>query len=155
MTLFPIHHRVRLSRAVSSSIAAGGLLLLPAAMQGQSCKPADATSTRMIDGIVELSTATDPDEAARRSQFGLPAVAASAVTLVLDNNVCAKALAAYVAADEVPGGPQPTSVYVVRVGTGQSARYVVMSPEGRTARSEFVGYVVLDTKFKFVGAYSG
>lgn len=155
MTQFTIRHRVRLSHAVNSSIAVCGLLLLPAATQGQSCKPADATSARMIDRIVELSTATDPDEAARRGQYGLPAVAASAVTLVSDNNVCAKALAAYVAADEAPGGPQPVSVYVVRVGAGQSARYVVMSPEGRTARSEFVGYVVLDTKFKFVGAYSG
>lgn len=148
----------RLQRTLCSALAAVAAAVLAVAVPGllsaQTCLRADAASARMIDRVVALTAATDPDEAARRDQYGLLVAPGSAVQLVSDERVCTKALSAYNAALPTVAGAVPiAAVYVVRVGSSQSLRYVVMAPASK-GTSEFQVNAVLDSKYVLLGKFS-
>ena len=131
------------------------IIAFPAlSLEAQVCKPADASSANMIEAVRQFVTATDPDDMAIRDTLKLPAATAASVVLVTNERSCSSARDAYNAV-RAPGAPAATSVYVAQSGSGSSLRYVVM--KGRNAgdaQSEFAGVVVLDSKFRYLSAFS-
>jgi hypothetical protein len=59
------------------------------------CRAADALSERTLVDLRTMATSTDSIEAASRDSLRLPAVSATAVTLVQDERTCRRALAAF------------------------------------------------------------
>lgn len=127
----------------------------PAIAESQSCRAHDAASARVHSRIVQLLTATDPDEIARRVGYGLPAVDSTAVTYVTDSKLCAKAIPVYNATLNLPAGsPIPTKAYVIAVGAGRDLRYVVMAPES-SGHGEYVAIAVFDRRWVWLNGFTG
>lgn len=128
---------------------AGAVALLSADAQAQ-CRPADDYSANMIEFMQRIATAptSDLEWARRRTDYGIPAVAASKVVLVTAARTCKSALEAYLA-NLAPGEPAPTAVYVVAVGS----TYVVWAP--RLPNQHFGRTIVFSSKFVRLAAFAG
>jgi hypothetical protein len=101
----------------------------------------------MIADLKAVVSSTDDGEAYQRRDLMIPVVDSSTVVLVSQNQVCNKALTAFLTT--LPADfptPLPTNVYVMKVG----AVYVVMYPTPAT-RSP---YAVLDSKYKVLAKYA-
>lgn len=110
----------------------------------------------LIQGMV---TATRPEDVTARTQLGIPAVAASQVTLVTDDRTCAKALTAYNGAlPSTYTGPRATSVYVIKVGT---ATFAVVAPstlpsaEPQEVISSSDPVMIFDSKWVYKSGFVG
>ena len=111
----------------------------------QACKPAsDSASVILLANMKHFASSAAPQDSVSRIRSKLPRVAASTVSLVQQNTVCQKALAAFNSA--ISGiSPAPTSVAVVKVGTV----YVAMHPTDTHGWP----HVVLDSKYAVLAKF--
>jgi hypothetical protein len=76
-----------------------GLSVLPHCLRAQTnlkCRPADGTSNRVISALTAWVTTTDPQRISQRDNiFHIPVVPVSQITLVTDERICSKVVAAY------------------------------------------------------------
>ena len=146
-----------MSKFILKSFVAYLVLGLPPTMlEGQvnsACRPADATSTRMVQWLTAVVTGTDSTLVQLRTRMKLPQVAASQITYVTDNRICSKLVAPYnaetVMQDASGSVPPSGKLYVVKVGTV----YVASDPIKTTG--EYAQYVTLDGKFRVLAASLG
>jgi hypothetical protein len=133
------------------------LALGPSMLAGQSsvCRPADATSARMLTWLKNVVTGTDPASIAQRTQMGLPQVSASDITYVTNKTICSKVLNVYKAnvqnRDATTGVPIPSSgkLYVFQVGTA----YTATDPAQNLG--EFSIWVSMDSRYNLLGSSMG
>ena len=136
------------------TLALTALLVMPAFLQGQAssaCRPADATSARMLRYLANVVTKTDSATKVQRQQLRLPQVSASQVSLVTDKTVCSKVLNVYKAnvvnRDDATGAIVPSSgkLYVFKVGTV----YTAVDPAQDLG--EFSNWVTVDSRYTLLG----
>ena len=115
---------------------------------GATCRPSDEQVSYALSALRKLVTSTDTAVVAARQRRGLPAVASSQVSYVLDNSVCSKAEKAYTPA--VVGGSATPSlqVYVFKVGNV----YQIWDPVQRAG--EFTIAMTLSGSYKVLAKYS-
>jgi hypothetical protein len=131
------------NKALHVFIAVAALLLGVRTARAQSpCRPSDYESGRLIGVVHQMMRSTDARWTNTREAYQLPHVADSAVVLVTDDSVCAKADS--VLNSILPSDVKPTtSVYVIRVGD----RYLVEEPSDNTQLVPLRLILTLDTKF--------
>ena len=118
-----------------------------AAQATSACRPADATSARILTWLTDVVTGTSPALVQRRTIMGLPQVATSQISYVTDKNVCSKAVTTYNSNVGYQAGTPGTSealsgrLYVVKVGTA----YVGNDPA--ILAGEFRVYVTMDKTY--------
>jgi hypothetical protein len=111
--------------------------------QTYTCLPASGEDARSLLEFAVRLTGADPSLDAARRQFSLPITAASKVTIVTKQSLCAEAAKAFhrhIRGGSVP--PTSRSVVVVKVG---ATRYLVSDPAESPDVAEFV--VVTDAAF--------
>ena len=112
----------------------------PAAVDSP-CSTQGDVSTALLSSYKWLATATDTSNVASRQTMGLPAIAASEVSLVADTAVCRTAVNAFNNA-LLPEAASTLSVHVIRFGP---TRYAVFD-ENRMA-GEWIYRVIFNTAF--------
>lgn len=128
---------------------------LVAAQASSACRPADATSARMIRYLTNVATGTDSASLAQRTQMRLPQVSGSQISLVTDKTVCSKVLNVYKAnvvnRDDATGTIVPSSgkLYVFKVGT----IYTATDPAQNLG--EFAIWVTMDGRYTLLGSSMG
>lgn len=126
---------------------------IPQALRAQSqCRAADSTSLGRIVALTKMMTSSDSRWVATRNAYALPVVPDTAIAVLTDSAVCARAAAAYNGA--LPTGAQISgrNVYVVRVG---ATRYVVWdraSVDGLD--DEYTAVIVFDASFVVLGSFA-
>jgi hypothetical protein len=127
--------------------------LVPGCVAAQApspCRPADATSGRVLLWLTDVVTGTDPALVQRRTAMGLPQVPASQISYVTDKSVCSKAVTTYNSKagyqTGAPGASEALSgrLYVFKVGTA----YVANDPA--ILAGEFRIYVTMDKTYKLL-----
>lgn len=93
----------------------GALVLYSSGVAAQSnpCAAASPTTARTITKLQQLVTATDSAQMAYRDSVGLPATAASNVTLMSQSNTCNNALTAFNASWSTSGVARTLNVYKI------------------------------------------
>jgi hypothetical protein len=120
---------------------------VPAAAQASACRPADATSARMLQWVKGIATGSGAQQAALRAEMKIPLVSATQVTYVTDKTVCSKAVSPYNSITGIGDSTAGTAIapsgelYVVKAGTV----YVVWDPV--KVAGEYALYVTLNSKF--------
>jgi hypothetical protein len=112
------------------------------------CRPADELVTYTLSGLRNLVAATDSAAIKSRQLTGLPAVAPSQVSYVIDNSVCSKAEKAYTSAITSAGATPSLQVYVFKVGNV----YQIWDPVQRAG--EFTIAMTLNNSYKLVAKYT-
>lgn len=102
-----------------------------------------------VTAYKNVVTSTDTGIVAVRQRQQLPAVAASQVTYVTDNAVCATVEQPYSAALAGNGITPSLQVYVIKIGTV----YVVWDPVQRGG--EFQTFMTVSSKYKILAKRSG
>jgi hypothetical protein len=129
-----------------------GLSMLPHSLRSQAipkCRPADATSARVISALTAWVTTTDPERISQRDNiFHVPVVPVSQITLVTDERICSKVAAAYASFPRF--AYTPARLYVIKMG---NKNYVGYDPDKRGG--EFTAVHVFDQKYVSVGGWSG
>ena len=120
------------------------VLLPPSVVAGQSaCLPAAPRSNVLIGELKELMTTTDPEEISERDTLlKVPVVNPDDVTLVTDEAICTKVIAAYAA-------PRPARVLAIRLGR---RGYAALDPVGLAG--EFENVLIFDRRFKRIGGWT-
>lgn len=111
------------------------------------CRGPDAFSDRQLRGLRALMTTVDSTLIRFREGVHLPLVPDSAVQLVVDDSVCARALATWRAEDPTAYGAL-SALYVIRAGRGT---YDTIDPAG--PGGEWSQHIVLDSLFRRVDVY--
>ena len=130
---------------------ASGLLLLGLASRGTAqtytCLPATSSeAVALKDYMDRLVTRTDSESVATRTQYHLPALSASKVTVVTATSVCNRAGDAYHTTVAKPGTPRVTrTLVVIKVG---GSRYVVLDPNEHMG--EFQLNAIFDIKWRYL-----
>jgi hypothetical protein len=88
---------------------------------GQSCRPADARSDRMIETLNRLMNGSKKDSLTRASLM-LPIVTPSQIVLITDSTVCARAIQVldsiiHVTNPVAPANIPPRPLYVISIGS--------------------------------------
>lgn len=114
------------------------------------CRPSNQAVEFTLAALQRLVTSTDTVLVASRHRRQLPAVAASQVSYVTDDAICAKAEKPYTAA--VPAKTPPVTpslqVYVFKVGNV----YVIWDPVQTVG--EFTNAMTLSNNFKVIAKYT-
>jgi hypothetical protein len=114
------------------------------------CREADVRSAELIADLGDYTQAKSPGYAAVRDSLHLRPVAAAALRLVTDPQVCASAVRAYRATLDTSAARFTGKVYVVAAGD----RYVVLDPDYRLDPRVVTWYVaVFDTTWQWLSAY--
>lgn len=123
--------------------------------QSSECRPADATSARMVVWLKNVVTGTDPASIAQRTQMGLPQVSASQVTLVTNKTVCSKVLSAYKGYAQNEDAtthaliPSSGQLYVFQVGSV----YTATDPAHNVG--EYSIWVSMDSRYRVLTSSMG
>lgn len=112
------------------------------------CRAANAHSANMISEIIWYMTATDARTIYNRdSVMHLPVVSSGQISLVTDERICAKVVAAY---GSLPAPYTPASLYVIKMG---NKGYVAHDPDRKVG--EFSAVFVFSTKYVRTGGWGG
>jgi len=111
------------------------------------CLPVTSFETVALkDYMDRLVTGTDSESVATRTQYHLPALSASRVTVVTARSVCNRAGDAYHTTVAKPGTPRvPRTLVVIKVG---GSRYVVLDPNEHAG--EFQLNAIFDSKWHYL-----
>jgi len=110
------------------------------------CYESDSYADEQIRDLRITVAGTDSVTIQWRRNVHLPAVPSTAVALVSDSVICARALTAFNRATRYDDGPA-TRLYLFSVGNV----YVGTNPHFRSG--EWVQHIVMDSTFAFLGAY--
>jgi hypothetical protein len=132
-----------------ASVVAAGTVLTPtsntSSASGTACRAADTTTSLEIIALQHEMHSTSDVDSAFINNGRLPYVADSAIVVVSDSTVCARALSAHNAVagytNAELAAPASSSIYVIRVG----GVYVTFNPAFRSG--EFVNHFVWDSSF--------
>lgn len=116
--------------------------------EAATCKPPDATSTAMLDGLRRLATSSAPEFVESREWRKIPKTQPSAVSYVTDNAVCSNAEAAYTAAVQMNPPAAPSGmVRVFKLGNV----FVVQDTAQQTGH--YIETMTLSKSFKVLAKY--
>ena len=149
-----IDERLTIIRGISvASILTAGFATAGVG-QSYTCDNTTEDAIALRNYIVELVTApaTDTAVASNRQRYQLPAGSQDIVTFESNAKVCAAAGAAYHAPASSTKPPAERSrLIVVKVGDD---RYVVLDPDHRSPRSEFLTVVIFDSEWNDLAAFT-
>lgn len=113
------------------------------------CRPADASSARLIAELKLWMTTTDLQrQADRDTAYKIPVVSVSSIALVTDERVCGKLITSYAA---IPGkNYTPTSLYVIGLGNKFFAVYDPADLAG-----DFRTVMIFDSRYVLTGGWTG
>jgi hypothetical protein len=144
-------YRHVISGAVSVVLAAF-VVGVPANTEAQAtlkCRPADDRTVSLIAQLKAWATTTDPETISERDNiFHVPVVDAKSLTVVTDEKLCAKVIAAYSAFPKL--AYTPARLYVIKLG---SKGYVGYDPDRKGG--EFTAVHIFSTKFVRIGGWVG
>lgn len=117
--------------------------------QTTKCRPADASSSRLINELKSWMTTTDPQrQADRDTAYKIPVVSVSSIALVTDERICAKLISAYAA---IPGkNYTPANLYVVALGN----KYFAVHDPADLA-GDFRTVMIFDSRYVLTGGWTG
>jgi len=136
-------------RFAFASLVAATRLLAPSGqasvVSGTACRAADTTTSVEITGLKRAMHSTNDVDSNFVNNVHLPYVTDSAIVVVSDSTVCARALSAHNAVAGYSSAEladrASSSIYVIRVGTV----YVTFNPAFRSG--EFVNHFVWNSSF--------
>jgi hypothetical protein len=128
-----------------------GIPIVRVSAQTYTCRSATSAETlAMQDYMVRLATGTDSLTVATRTQYQLPSVDASKVSVVTTANTCQTAGAAYEKALNPTGTPAVSrSMVVIKIG---STRYAIIDPAEKNGQYEV--NMIMDSKFNLLAMFS-
>ena len=136
------------------AISLAAVIAMPASATAVSaqtlqCRAADATSAGIIAELKQWVTTVNPERVSQRDNiFHVPVVSVNSITVVTDERVCAKVIAAYATFPQQ--AYTPTRLYVIKMG---SKGYVGYDPD--RIGGEFTAVHIFSTKYVRIGGWVG
>lgn len=121
----------------------------PAAAQTGTCRTADSTSVLLKETLEFLVTGTDSTVSESRASLGLPAAAATAVTMVTGGTACRKASDAYRANINEQASRLSGAVYLFQIGT----TYAVVDPTYYLMSPRELLFMVFDSRWRLLSKF--
>lgn len=136
------------------AISLAALIAMPASATAVSaqtlkCRAADATSASIIAQLKQWVTTVQPERVSQRDNiFHVPVVSVNSITVVADERVCAKVIAAYATFPQQ--AYTPTRLYVIKMG---SKGYLGYDPD--RIGGEFTAVHIFSTKYVRIAGWVG